>query len=157
MRVDQNAPPLSTPALTRGQRGSAIMLQPATTSLRAAIARGAVAGAVALVADREHDVLWEGAFGMSDIDAGTAMHTDSLFWAASGLSKPLTAAAAMMLVDEGKIRLDAPIEEHLPELGGRPLGSAGGTTRRRLVSPRSCSSESAAGASGQAAGVARGS
>ena len=42
------------------------------------------------------------------------MTPDTLFWIASE-SKPMTAVAVMMLVDEGKIALDDSIEKYLPE------------------------------------------
>ena len=42
------------------------------------------------------------------------MRTDALFWIASQ-SKPITASALMMLVDEGKVKLDDPVEKYLPE------------------------------------------
>jgi CubicO group peptidase (beta-lactamase class C family) len=42
------------------------------------------------------------------------MRTDMVFWIASQ-SKPITAAALMMLVDEGKVRLDDPVAKYLPE------------------------------------------
>jgi CubicO group peptidase (beta-lactamase class C family) len=44
------------------------------------------------------------------------MATDSIFWIAS-MTKPVTSVAAMMLVEEGKLDLDAPVPQHLPELG----------------------------------------
>ena len=44
--------------------------------------------------------------------------TDSLFWIASQ-SKPITAAALMMLVDEGKVNVDDPVEKYLPEFKGQ--------------------------------------
>ena len=46
------------------------------------------------------------------------MKTDSLFWIAS-VSKPITATAFMMLVDEGKINLDDPVQKYLPEFKGQ--------------------------------------
>ena len=46
------------------------------------------------------------------------MRTDCLFWIASQ-SKPITAAALMMLVDEGKVKLDDPVEKYLPEFKGQ--------------------------------------
>ena len=70
------------------------------------------------------------ALGLRNVAADDPMHENTLFWAASGLSKPLTAAAAMMLVDEGSLQLDAPLSEYLPELVGQPLGSA--TPRQAL-------------------------
>jgi CubicO group peptidase (beta-lactamase class C family) len=42
------------------------------------------------------------------------MRTDSVFWIAS-MSKPITATALMMLVDEGKVKLDDPVSKYLPE------------------------------------------
>ncbi|MFO0927850.1 MAG: serine hydrolase domain-containing protein [Gemmataceae bacterium] len=45
------------------------------------------------------------------------MRPDALFWIAS-MTKPMTAAAVMMLVDEGKVALDDPVEKYLPELKG---------------------------------------
>ena len=55
--------------------------------------------------------------GFADIGAKKAMQPDQLFWIASQ-SKPITAAALMLLVDEGKVSLDDPVEKHLPEFKG---------------------------------------
>ncbi|WP_404401478.1 serine hydrolase domain-containing protein [Pelagibacterium halotolerans] len=49
---------------------------------------------------------------------GAPMHPDSIFRIAS-VSKPITAAAAMVLVDDGKIDLDDPVDRYLPELANR--------------------------------------
>jgi CubicO group peptidase (beta-lactamase class C family) len=76
-----------------------------------------LAGAVTLVADR-NKVLSLEAIGYADVAAGKPMATDSLFWIASQ-SKPITAAALMMLVDEGKVKLDDPVEKYLPEFRGQ--------------------------------------
>jgi CubicO group peptidase (beta-lactamase class C family) len=73
-------------------------------------------GAVTLVADKDK-VLSEGAVGYADIAAGKPMQTDALFWIASQ-SKPITATALMMLVDDGKVRLDDPVAKYLPEFRG---------------------------------------
>lgn len=78
-----------------------------------AIARRHLAGAVVLVTDPESPLLVE-AFGLADIEAGRPMAADSLFWIAS-MSKPMTAAAVMILVDEGTLSLDDPVAKHLPE------------------------------------------
>lgn len=82
-------------------------------ALRPFVERHALAGAVTLVADKDR-VLALDAVGFADVDAGRPMRPDALFWIASQ-SKPITAAAVMMLVDEGKVRLDAPIADYLPE------------------------------------------
>lgn len=72
-----------------------------------------LAGAVVLVADKDK-VLDLEALGWSDIATKQSMRTDCLFWIASQ-SKPIVATALMMLVDEGKVHLDDPVEKYLPE------------------------------------------
>lgn len=75
-----------------------------------------LAGAVMLVANREK-VLAVEAVGSADIAAKKPMQADSIFWIASQ-SKPITAAALMILVDEGKVSLNDPVEKYLPEFRG---------------------------------------
>ncbi len=72
-----------------------------------------LAGAVTLVADKKRTLSLE-AVGFANRAANQEMATDSLFWIASQ-SKPITASVLMMLVDEGKVRLDDPVEAYLPE------------------------------------------
>lgn len=79
--------------------------------------RHELAGAVALVADREK-ILYVQAVGHADIASDREMMPNTMFWIASQ-SKPMTAAAVLMLVDEGKIALDDPVEKHLPEFRGQ--------------------------------------
>ena len=74
---------------------------------------GTLAGAVTLVADRDK-VLSIDSVGFADRAARRPMRPDTLFWIASQ-SKPITAGAFMMLVDEGKVQLDEPVERRLPE------------------------------------------
>lgn len=81
------------------------------------IDRHELAGAVALVADREQ-VLAVEAVGFADIAGRRRMRPDDLFWIASQ-TKPMTAVAVMMLVDEGKVALDDPVEKYLPEFKGQ--------------------------------------
>ena len=75
--------------------------------------QGEISGAVTLVATKE-DVLHLGAVGQSDLATGRKMKTDDLFWIAS-MTKPMTAVAAGMLVDDGKLKFDDPVEKYLPE------------------------------------------
>src|SRR4051812_22625913 len=75
--------------------------------------RGAIAGAVAVVADKDR-LLSVDAVGHADIAGKKQMKADSVFWIAS-MSKPITAAALMILVDEGKVKLDDPVSKYLPE------------------------------------------
>ncbi len=53
--------------------------------------------------------------GYSNLEREVPMKLDDIFWIAS-MSKPITAAAVMMLVDEGKLSLDDPITKYLPEM-----------------------------------------
>jgi CubicO group peptidase (beta-lactamase class C family) len=76
-----------------------------------------LAGAVALVATKDK-VLSVDTVGYSDVAAKTPIKADGIFWIAS-MSKPMTGAAVMMLVDEGKIKLDDPVEKYLPEFKGQ--------------------------------------
>jgi CubicO group peptidase (beta-lactamase class C family) len=79
----------------------------------------ALAGAVTLVADKGKILSLE-AVGFADLAAKKPMTTDALFWIASQ-SKPITATALMMLVDEGKVNVDDPVEKYLPEFKGQML------------------------------------
>ena len=79
--------------------------------------RHVLAGAVVLVATKDK-VLDVEAVGYADVAAKKPMRTDSVFWIASQ-SKPITATALMMLVDEGKVKLDDPVEKYLPEFKGQ--------------------------------------
>ncbi len=81
------------------------------------VERRELAGAVTLVADKNR-VLSHEAVGYADIAGKKAMRPDALFWIASQ-SKPITAAALMMLVDEGKVNVDDPVEKYLPEFRGQ--------------------------------------
>jgi CubicO group peptidase (beta-lactamase class C family) len=85
-------------------------------ALQPYVDREELAGAVALVADVK-GILSITAVGAADRESGRPMRGDSMFWIASQ-SKPMTAAAVMLLVDAGKIALDDPIEKYLPEFGG---------------------------------------
>ncbi len=78
-----------------------------------------LAGAVTLVASKEKILDLE-AIGFADVAAKRPMTTDSLFWIAS-MSKPMTSTALMMLVDEGKVKIDDPVEKYLPEFQGQML------------------------------------
>ncbi|WP_254510799.1 serine hydrolase domain-containing protein [Anatilimnocola floriformis] len=76
-----------------------------------------LAGAVALVVDREK-VLAVESVGFADIGEKKPITADSMFWIASQ-TKPITATGVLMLVDEGKIKLDDPVEKYLPEFRGQ--------------------------------------
>lgn len=93
--------------------------QNASSCLKPFIDRHVLAGAVTIVASPDKVLSLE-SVGFADINAHKPMKTDALFWIASQ-SKPLTASALMMLVDEGKVVLDDPVEKYLPEFKGQML------------------------------------
>jgi CubicO group peptidase (beta-lactamase class C family) len=82
--------------------------------LETAIERGDVPGVVAMAATRD-GVVYQAAFGRRALPDGAAMTTDTVFWIAS-MTKAITSTAAMQLVEQGKLALDQPIAELLPEL-----------------------------------------
>jgi CubicO group peptidase (beta-lactamase class C family) len=85
-----------------------------TATLQAAVARGDVPGVVVMAAARDR-MLYQGAFGKADAAAGRQMTMDALFQIAS-MTKPVTSAAAMQLVEQHRLSLDDPAEKYLPEL-----------------------------------------
>jgi len=76
--------------------------------------RGDVPGVVAMAATRDGPV-YQGAFGRRALPDGPTMTADSVFWIAS-MTKAITSTAAIQLVERGKLALDGPIAEVLPEL-----------------------------------------
>ncbi len=83
--------------------------------LDAAVERGAVAGLVAVVANRD-GIIYEHAAGGGGPN-GTSMATDAIFRIAS-MTKALTCLSAMQLVERGLLTLDDPLRDILPELAG---------------------------------------
>jgi methyl acetate hydrolase len=82
-------------------------------ALRQKSDRREIPGIVA-VAARGNDVIYEG-FGKRDLAKHAPMTIDSVFWIAS-MTKAITAAGAMQLVEQGKLALDEPIGKVLPDL-----------------------------------------
>ncbi len=73
-----------------------------------------IPGVVAVAANGD-DVIYEGAFGKRDLSKDEPMTADSVFWIAS-MTKAVTSAGAMQLVEQGKLSLDEPIGKVLPDL-----------------------------------------
>ncbi len=71
-----------------------------------------IAGAVTLIA-QHGEVIHLAAVGQADIEAHRKMRPNSVFWLASQ-AKPTTSTSLMVLVDEGKVDLDAPVSRYLP-------------------------------------------
>src|ERR1700761_2764216 len=81
------------------------------------IERGDVPGLVMLVS--QHGEVQADAIGRLAFE-GSPMLRDSLFRITS-MTKPVTAAAAMALVEDGKIKLDDAVDQWLPELANRKV------------------------------------
>jgi methyl acetate hydrolase len=73
-----------------------------------------IPGVVAIAATGK-ETIYQGAFGKRDLSKDVAMTQDSVFWIAS-MTKAITSAAGMQLVEQGKLSLDEPIGKVLPDL-----------------------------------------
>ncbi|MFG2650589.1 serine hydrolase domain-containing protein [Streptomyces sp. NPDC048436] len=83
-------------------------------TLETHVSNGSVPGAVGLVAHRDR-VEEVAAVGSVDVEGSAPMARDSIFRIAS-ITKPVVAAAVMMLVEDGRIALEDPVGQWLPEL-----------------------------------------
>lgn len=86
-----------------------------------------IPGGVVLVA-RKGRVAYLKSFGKKDLASDTPMTADTIFRIYS-MSKSITSAAAMMLVDEGKLDLDDPIAKHIPEFADAKIHGEAGNTK----------------------------
>jgi CubicO group peptidase (beta-lactamase class C family) len=84
-----------------------------TDALKTDVDKGAVPGAVVLVA-RHGKIACLEALGYRDREAGAAMAPDTIFRIAS-MTKPFTSVAAMMLAEEGKLLIADPVARYIPE------------------------------------------
>ena len=87
------------------------------------VTAGKTAGVVTLVARHGHVASLE-AVGYQDLESKTPMRTDTIFRLAS-VTKPVTCAGIMILVDEGRLSLIDPVEKFLPEFKGLKLNPCG--------------------------------
>ncbi len=106
---------LASPARAQSQPPSSTERREALAGIRSviqtAVDKGVIAGAVVHVSRSGQPLLRE-AFGQADVER--PMTTDALFRIAS-MTKPVTSVAVMMLVEEGRVRLDDPLARYLPE------------------------------------------
>lgn len=83
--------------------------------LQMAVQSGDVPGVVAVATDR-NGMIYEGGFGLRDLGGTVEMTPDTIVWIAS-MTKAITGTAAMQLVEQGKLSLDGPASDVVPELG----------------------------------------
>jgi methyl acetate hydrolase len=87
--------------------------------LRESVARGDAPGVAAIVVDRDR-VLFLDAAGKRDVANHQPMAPDAIFRIAS-MTKPVTSLAAMMLIEQGQLRLDDPVTTYLPDFAKRQV------------------------------------
>ena len=92
-----------------------------------------IPGVVAMAATG-NEVIYQGAFGKRDLSKDDPMTADSVFWIAS-MTKAITSAAGMQLVEQGKLSLDEPIGKLLPDLAN-PQVLEGFDAKRRAETAR---------------------
>ena len=95
--------------------------------------QGTIAGAVTLVA-RHGAVASLDAVGYTDLDRKKPMRTDAIFQIHS-MTKPVTATGIMLLMEEGKLALNDPVEKYLPEFRGMWVIESGDAKTRVLRRP----------------------
>jgi CubicO group peptidase (beta-lactamase class C family) len=102
-------------------------------AMQGAIASNEIAGAVTMVVTKDK-VLHLETTGLADIAARKPMEADSLFWIAS-MTKPVTAAAVLMLQDEGKLKVSDPVAKYLPEFANlkTPSGKPANLTIAQIL------------------------
>jgi CubicO group peptidase (beta-lactamase class C family) len=90
---------------------------------RGEIADGKIPGAIVLIQQHGKPVYFE-KFGVRDVATKLPMTDDTIFTVYS-MSKPVTSVAAMMLVDDGKLKLTDPLEKYIPSFATAKVGVEG--------------------------------
>lgn len=121
---------LSVPALLAKDPPATPVVAPA---LKPFVDDHAIAGAVTLVVGKDKILSLE-SIGVRDLKKPVPMPKDAMFWIAS-MTKPMTSMALMMLVEEGKLNVDDPVEKHLPEFKGQMLVAEKSTDKVVLQKP----------------------
>ena len=94
--------------------------------VRQQIEAGTISGAVTLVA-RDGRVVHFEAHGLRDVEERAPMTKDTIFRIAS-MTKPITGVAVLMMVEQGKVRLDDPLSRFIPEFKNMTVATARGAT-----------------------------
>ncbi|MDE2355173.1 MAG: beta-lactamase family protein, partial [Alphaproteobacteria bacterium] len=110
-------------------------LEAAQAPLKAVIASGDISGAVTLIW-RDGEIIDVACLGQRDIARGLPMTRDTLFRIAS-MTKPVTTVAALMLMEEGRFKLEDPITPWAPEFADmRVLKDPAGPVEDTYTAPR---------------------
>ena len=102
-------------------------------AMQAAVDMHETAGAVTFVATKDK-VLHLEATGFADVAAKKPMTVDTMFWLASS-TKPITATAALMMQDEGKLSISDPVAKYIPAFAAvkTPSGKPANITIQQLL------------------------
>ena len=115
-QIETNAEAGELPRATPEEASlSQINLDAATALLQQAVDDGQIAGAIAAIV-RDGKIVYFEEVGYQDAAAKIPMQSETIFRIRS-MSKPITGAAVMALVDRGKIGLQDPVSKYLPEFG----------------------------------------
>lgn len=123
-----SSPPLET------KNASPEQFAPVHSLLLRAVADQQIAGAVAVIARGDHSVFVD-TVGVRDVEEMLPMQPDTIFRIAS-MTKPITSVAALILVEEGKLRLDDPVSRFIPSFKGQhALAEVAGADGKKPVVP----------------------
>ncbi len=110
------------------------VVQAINDAMQSHLERPEASGIVTLVA-RDGKIVHLGSVGYRDIESAQEMNTSTVFAIAS-MSKPITATALMILVDEGKVSIDDPVSKYIPSFANAKLKS--GDAPQREVTLKDC-------------------
>jgi CubicO group peptidase (beta-lactamase class C family) len=99
---------------------SRVKLERVGDYLRNEIATGKIPGAIVLIQQHGQPVYFE-KFGLRDVATGTPMTADTIFRLYS-MSKPVTSVAAMMLMEDGKLKLADPVSKYISAFADVKVG-----------------------------------
>ncbi len=111
-----------------------IRLQRVSRLMQDYVDAGKIAGVITLVARRGRIAHLE-CCGLMDIEQGKPMQDDAIFRLYS-MTKIITAAAVLMLMEEGRFLLTTPVSQFLPEFKDVRVGVTGADGREELVRPQ---------------------
>ena len=106
---------------------------PGSAAMQSFVDDKTIAGAVTLIVGKEGIKSLEST-GVKDLETAQPMPKNAMFWIAS-MTKPMTALAVMMLVEEGELSIDDPVAKHLPEFKNQLLVTEVKDGKTTLQSP----------------------
>src|SRR5437764_8334897 len=110
---------------------SSARLERLSSAIHADVARRLIPGAVLAIA-RGGRLAYAEAFGWRDRESGAPMMPDAIFRVAS-MTKPITSVAAMMLTEEGRLEIAAPVAQYLPEFAELTVGTERRKAQRAMT------------------------